>query len=199
MICNAVQNNQTGRTEAFRGNPFCVATLSGLFIGDEMKTCSKCKQTKRLSEFQKNRAQKDGFSCWCKTCNKVYNQSEVGKSNRKHYGQSEKGKTRDKRYRQSEKGKVADRKGKEKYRKTAKGRLSQKRLKARYPNKIKARNAINSAIRIGKMISPKLLLCHYCPKPAQQYHHWHGYEPEHWLNVIPVCTDCHQKCKKKIA
>lgn len=34
MKCNAVQDNQLGRMEAFRGNPTALLTLSGPFIGD---------------------------------------------------------------------------------------------------------------------------------------------------------------------
>jgi hypothetical protein len=37
-----------------------------------MKTCSKCKETKPLSEFYKHKKTKDGLSCWCKYCLKSY-------------------------------------------------------------------------------------------------------------------------------
>src|SRR5690349_11126959 len=33
-----------------------------------MKTCPKCKETKTFDEFSKNKRQKLGLSCWCKTC-----------------------------------------------------------------------------------------------------------------------------------
>lgn len=32
------------------------------------KQCTKCKEIKELSEFHKNKATKDGLSCWCKIC-----------------------------------------------------------------------------------------------------------------------------------
>lgn len=81
----------------------------------------------------------------------------------------------------------------------ANNRAKQERFKIRHPNYIKAKHAVNNAVQAGKTARPDTLQCHYCPKQAQQYHHWHGYEPEHWLDIIPVCTKCHQKCHRKIA
>jgi hypothetical protein len=54
-----------------------------------MKRCSKCGETKPLSEFFRNKSRKDGFQNWCKTCvkkaDKAYKQTEAGKaSNRRH-------------------------------------------------------------------------------------------------------------------
>jgi hypothetical protein len=34
----------------------------------ETKFCTKCNQIKSIAMFSKNRATKDGFQCWCKTC-----------------------------------------------------------------------------------------------------------------------------------
>ena len=45
--------------------------------------------------------------------------------------------------------------------------------------------------------------CGRCPRhclcagdvfdPAKHYHHYKGYDPEHWLDVEPLCLSCHQK------
>jgi len=53
----------------------------------------------------------------------------------------------------------------------------------------KAKDAINHAIRDGKLL-PALHYWCSCGKQAEQYHHW-SYEPEHWFDVIPVCHKCH--------
>jgi len=37
-----------------------------------MKTCSKCKQDKPLTEFRKDKSKKDGYSPMCKTCRDLY-------------------------------------------------------------------------------------------------------------------------------
>ena len=129
-----------------------------------MKTCSKCKQNKQLSEFHKNRCRNDGLQDYCKSCDKFYHSN---------YYQTKQGKATRKR--------------------------SDKRFNARHPKYHKATHAVNNAIRDGKLPRANTWLCHYCPKPAQQYHHWHGYEPEHWLDVVPACRKCDYKEHRKIA
>ena len=146
-----------------------------------MKTCSQCKDTKLSSEFNKDRSRKDGLRGYCKSCQNIMNRK----------------------YRQTEHGRIVHRKGNIYYQKTEKYKIAHrkgnKRFSARHPNYIKAVRAINSAVRAKKLPRPDTLLCYYCPKPAQEYHHWHGYEKEHWLDVIPACIDCHRRCDKKIA
>ena len=106
------------------------------------------------------------------------------KNYQKHYRQTIKGKARRKsaakRYRQSEKGKVAHKRGEQQY-------------KLNFPDRVKAQSVVNKAIQAGKLPRPNSLKCHYCPVQANQYHHWHGYAPEHWLDIIPVCVKCHKQ------
>lgn len=171
------------------------------------KKCPKCQTIKSISEFHKCKSTYDGVLCHCKSCRRAYRQSDRGKVSEKRYRQSEKGKANNhkagKKHRKTEKGKITNRKSVRKYQSTEKGKVVRrealKRFFARNPNQYKAKNAVNNAVRDGKLPRPNTRICHYCPNPAQQYHHWHGYEPEHWLDVIPVCRECHQKCKKKIA
>lgn len=143
------------------------------------KRCSKCKEIKPTSEFNKNRVKNDGLQIYCRSCQRQYHQTERGKEvNRKgvvRYFKTEKGKTTTKRYHQSEKGKARD-----------------KRFCIRHPEQRKANDAVNHAIRAGKLPRANTKLCHYCPKPAQQYHH-PSYAPEHWLDVVPVCIKCHSR------
>ena len=108
------------------------------------------------------------------------------------YQKTAKGKAAQKRYRQSKKGKIAFRKGIKKYRKTEKGKMGQKRFLILHPNYIKIHSLISNAIQNGKIQKPSFYKC-ICGKQAEQYHHHKGYEPEHWLDVIPVCKKCHYK------
>lgn len=112
------------------------------------KRCSKCKQTKPLIEFYKNRTVKDGYRYDCKVCKaerqrqyrktdkgKMVNRefalsyygSEKGKIARESYLQSEEYKAKEKRYRQSEKGKATWKAYLEQYHKTEKYKAAQKR------------------------------------------------------------------------
>lgn len=83
------------------------------------------------------------------------------------------------------------------YQESKKGRATQKAGRKKYlalhPKRYKARCLIGNAIQSGKVPRAKTLQCHYCPEQAVQYHHYLGYEPEHWLDIVPVCRKCHQK------
>lgn len=186
------------------------------------KQCRICKEIKPISEFYKNPETKDLHFSKCKACcakyriqyrktekgkavHKRYRKSEKGKVATKHYKQSEKGKAADKRYVQSEKGKITRRKAWSRYAATEKGkaiikccnRAIIKRYKVRHPERLKAHEAVNIAVRKGRLPRPDSLQCHYCPAQAKEYHHYKGYAPEHWLDVVPVCTKCHNKIPKK--
>ena len=158
------------------------------------KRCPKCKQFKPLSEFYKDSRNKDGVRANCKSCHKSY---------KKAYRQSEKGRAVHRKgnakYRQTPKGKIAKQKAIAKYQKTLKGKATMKRYYACNPNYIKATNAVNHAIQAGRLPRANSQQCHYCPHPAQEYHHWHGYEPEHWLDVVPACIKCHSNQHRKTA
>ena len=70
------------------------------------KTCTKCGETKLLSEYHKQKAGKYGRCTKCKVCKKAYNQTEKRKACRKAYRESEAGKAKIKAYRESEAGKA---------------------------------------------------------------------------------------------
>ena len=129
------------------------------------KRCSKCKEIKLLSEFHKDQTKKDFHRPDCKVCNlkrgREYFQTEQGKASRIRYCQSEKKKA------------------------------TKKRFCIRHPEQWKAENALNYAVRTGKLPRPDSLQRHYCDLQAKEYHHYLGYASKYWLDVIPVCIKCH--------
>lgn len=139
----------------------------------QTKRCSKCKNFKSFTEFYKSRTNKDGFQNYCKICKKQNQKTKEGKASQRRYRQ---------RYYKSNKGKTA---------------LKLERI--HHPERYKAGNAVNNAIRAGKLPRPNTLQCHYCSEQAEQYHHHLGYALEHLLDVVPVCKKCHRKLHKKIA
>ncbi len=132
-----------------------------------------------------------GFSCWsnimedvkkCTFCKSSKPLSAFGKNN-----------CRKNKYRC--RCKVCRNKQNREYSHTENGRrfsnLRQKRYKPKNKLKKQARNAVTCAVTVGKLHRPSVLQCHYCLEQARQYHHWHGYEKENWLDVVPVCMPCH--------
>lgn len=61
------------------------------------------------------------------------------------------------------------------------------------PDKVKARKFIQNAVRDGRIIKPKF--CEQCKgnKVRIEGHHYNGYSPSCWLNVIWLCVSCHKK------
>lgn len=143
-----------------------------------MKQCCVCKERKSLSEFYKNKLSKGGHRNDCKTCCLKHN---------REYRQTEKGKIAFKRYRQSKKGKAT----RKQYLQSKTAKIARKAYKIFYSQEIKARNAVNHAIRAGKLPRPDTLQCYYCLEKANQYHHHKGYTFKRQLDIVPACQKCH--------
>jgi hypothetical protein len=122
-----------------------------------------------------------GPSGYCKPCQKV---------NKKRYqsiwGRTEKGKANYARYRNKESYKI----------------YTRNRYQAMDENIKKARYAVSNAVRDGKLHRPNK--CQKCNKrdwgikrSMIEAHHYKGYEPENWLVVEWLCTDCHRAKKVK--
>lgn len=56
--------------------------------------------------------------------------------------------------------------------------------------KVAARRAVQAALRAGVLERPES--CARCGSPGGRIHlhHHRGYEPEHWLDVVPICVRC---------
>ena len=145
------------------------------------KRCSHCKTYKTLSEFNKDRCLKDGYKNQCKEC----------------------GKKIARKYSSTERAKELARKRKAKYRNTIKGqeyeyhysrseqnKLSRKRYARKFPEKHRARNAVNCAVRKGRLPRIRTQKCFLCHKQASIYHHYRGYAKKHRLDVMPLCYKC---------
>ena len=175
------------------------------------KTCTKCKIKKPLSEFYKHHGCKDGHINACKCCifkrDKKYRQTEQGKTSQRKYHQSEKCKATKKRYAHSERGKAVQiasikrcsqsekrKAAKQQYQQSKRGKAAHQKALLRHkkqnPEEHTAKNAVNNAIRDGKLPRVNTLKCS-CGQTAKHYHHWKDYTPEHWFDIIPVCCKCH--------
>lgn len=125
-----------------------------------MKKCYKCGKQKQLTEFYPHKGNRDGRLGQCKECSKAYSirwrQENIEKV-REH--------DRQRGARQSPEY-LAD------YRK-------------KYPNKYRATNMVNNAIRDGKLFREP---CEYCGNTKTHAHHDDYAKP---LNVRWLCASCH--------
>lgn len=54
-----------------------------------------------------------------------------------------------------------------------------------------ASSAVSYEIKKGRMVEVTDLVCCDCGKDAEHYHHHLGYDRNHWLDVVPLCCQCH--------
>lgn len=155
------------------------------------KTCSKCKKVKANSEFYPRKNSMHGTrseckTCWCKAAAECQKKNRAGHNaacRRYRQTHKEQGLAYQKRHNQTEHRKVALR-----------GYAAKQHRK--HPERTKANNAVNHAVTRGDLPRAKSLGCAKCPKQAKHYHHYLGYEKEHWLDVLPLCVPCHRKDRK---
>lgn len=67
------------------------------------------------------------------------------------------------------------------------------RYREKYPEKYKAQNAVNNAIRLGKIERRK---CEVCGQSKSQAHHHKGYDLTNWLEVRWLCSRHHVAAHK---
>ncbi len=160
-----------------------------------LKRCSKCQESKPLTEFWRDKRWVDGHNTRCKTClrntGKKYRQSPKGKETTRKQRQSPAYVEAQLRYRKSEKGKVTQ----TTYNATPQGKTVNAKTtqawRAANRDKVRGHQHVNKAVRNGRLPSATSLECVRCGKPATEYHHHNGYEAIHLLDIIPVCAQCH--------
>lgn len=178
------------------------------------KVCHKCKVSKPLTHFHRNRREPDGHHTRCKECRKsdskkhydahkdeicermrTYYHSGGGKERQqsgsvkayqKAYKHTAKYKKQAKQYRQTEQGKAVQKR----FVQSDKGKACTRRKYLRNKYRYKAYAAIQKAIKEGRLKPVSAHQCVVCRKQAEFYHH-HSYEKPFWLDVIPLCRSCH--------
>ena len=130
-----------------------------------MKKCSRCSENLSVDNFQKRKASKDGLTSACKKCLSEYDKSRAMLPHRLEAR---------KKYMNSDAGKQSKKKTILKYRKAN-------------PNKYKAHNMINNAIRDGKLFSQP---CEVCGEEKTHAHHDDYLKP---LNVRWLCAAHHKQ------
>ena len=142
------------------------------------KICPSCGEGKDLlAGFHKDCTRPDGATIYCKRCRNKAQLLYV------------------------ENNKDAQKERLSKWRKTENGRQSQlvrnKRYNKKYPERYRAERFIVYCISKGALLPARTKKCEHCGKQAQHYHHWNGYEPINYLEIIPLCMPCHRMAHKK--
>jgi hypothetical protein len=145
------------------------------------KFCHKCQTEKPISEFNKSSLRADGLQTQCRDCHRI---------TKRTYSQTERGK-------QVIKASIA------KFRPTEKFRNGQLRrafdYEKRNREKVIARRKVNQAIKKGLLTPANERMCQHCHVQwAKEYHHYNGYTPKHWFDIIPVCIGCHSKIHGRV-
>lgn len=140
----------------------------------ETKVCNKCGRELPIDDFylKKNRHGNYHHEARCKECHKEASR-KFREEHKEAYAQYERERaTTDKRKQQ---------------RRDAVYRYNEKN-----PEKHRAHNAVSKAVSRGKINKPQT--CENCGAEERlEAHHWHGYDKEHWLDVIWLCYKCHRK------
>lgn len=160
-----------------------------------MKVCFKCGAEKPLSEFYKHPKMPDGTLNKCKECTKR-DVAENREKNKEYYLQYDRNRPNAKE--RHEKNVLRN---KEKFKNDCEYREARtetiKRYREQNPERYRAHNCVNNALRDGKLVKPDC--CEHCRTSEKkiQAHHW-SYAPEHWLDVIWLCTRCHGKEHRRL-
>ncbi len=149
-------------------------------ISTAAKACTKCRETKTIDQFYACHNGVLGRSSWCKLCMIARKKSSTYRAVHNKW-------LRQPRVRQITRKAIA------KYDANPDNR-----------NKLRARWAVNAAIRAGRLVRPKrCALCRRNPGRASdgrsllRADHYSGYEEENWLTVRFICSDCDGEEEKR--
>ncbi len=135
-----------------------------------MKICGHCKIEKLQSDFSLNCSKKDGLRAQCKDCDKAYYKTH--QKERANYQRTR---------RRTSTGKVVMGKWARKHR-------------LKYPEKAKAIDTVNNAIKADKLRRP--LTCESCNKEKFVEGHHPDYDKP--LEVEWLCKKCHTELHKNL-
>lgn len=151
------------------------------------KKCIVCQQIKPVTDFHNSTSSPDGRRKQCKECRK-------NESKKYYQGHKEKIIEYVGKFYKTEHGRKVKKGINKRYNGSKKGLENKRHLVAEYnkrnPEKAKAHTAITVAVNRGQLSPASAKTCQHCGQQAEQYHHW-SYLPEHWLDVIPLCRQCH--------
>lgn len=147
----------------------------------QSKACKQCEQVKSLDLFYRDSRASDGRRRICRDCDlagrKAYYATPQGQQVRKRNNHTEHSKALRAAYAKTERGKAV----------IAKAQLDRYHQN---PDPFRARATVRNHVQRGELKPARSCTCR-CGAPALHYHHYKGYARENWLDVIPLCQQCH--------
>lgn len=152
------------------------------------KTCRLCGQVLSLEMFYRCVTAKDGRRGNCKDCCAALQKARLAipsirdtrRRNSRRWNQSPEGRVYHRIYKQTDRYKAQEK---------------SRRAEPQNAFKIKAREAVNAALRYGHITRG---VCAICGDSKTQAHHAFGYEPKNRKNVVWLCPEHHQKEEERL-
>lgn len=146
-------------------------------------TCRVCGEVKNISDFYASTLRACGTVGKCRDCTRAHC-ADIRSRNADYYKAYDR-----KRYRENEHRKEAARKSAVSPAGLASKAASIARMREEEPEKYKARNAVNNAIRDGRIT--RGTECYFCASTGRLHAHHEDYD--HPLDVVWLCPSCHGK------
>ena len=147
------------------------------------KQCCTCSTAKASTEFNKHAKNKDGLQPACRACQSVANKAWRTANPEKANANARAWKAENK-----EHVNAYDREWyanhKEQY------AVYEANYRAKHPDRIKAKSAVNYAIKTGVLTRPDT--CSACSKESKVIGHHTSYHPRFHLDVVWLCQSCHK-------
>jgi len=156
------------------------------------KKCTNCQLDLPLERFGKNNAVKGGINYVCLACAaaraRAYQKTEAGRSKRRARDSKKESRRRRALLRNDPPQRQKAREYAKRRRQGEEGKKlainNARRYREKYPEKSRAQ-------RKASRTPAKKHLCCRCGLPAQQYHHYNGYDGAAAVQVVPLCHQCH--------
>ena len=183
-----------------------------------MKICRQCQQSKPETDFYRAATNRDGLTTQCRACKNAaamaYAQTEQGREvvrraaarwKERHPGKAteqatewrrahpQRARSINARWREANREQQVAAQTRWRAANPDRQKEASARWRANHPEakpRIRARAALLRAVQRGQVIRPdRCQLCGIVGTPAG--HHWNGYGPEHYFDVIWLCRACH--------